>query len=227
MSRPFPGHEQRSQHSQIIIQNYPTLLFSTVSKEASQPTHAITVYSWGGGDGQTYEFALKNPTKTAAFIALDTAIEGVEFRLHQQIEGLDDAETEEYFNQQIAGRLSFTNMINGLAVPWGLMPLFITRTLVNAALFKVPFVKYSCNVSGRLIAPSGLSGTWTSRRKYFIEEGSEARFIELSLQVVLPNREDMGHSDRVHQRYEIVSTLISFRELSESIENELTFSAIS
>ena len=65
----------------------------------------------------------------------------------RQIEGLDDAAAEEYFNQQIAGRLSFTNMINGLAVPWGLMPLFIAKTLVNTALFVVPIVQGSyCQV---------------------------------------------------------------------------------
>ena len=106
-------------------------------------------------------------------------------------------------------------MINGLAVPWGLMPLFIAKTLVNTALFVVPIVQGSdCQVFLQCFRQTD-SPFWPERdldeQAYvFKEEGSEAWFIELSLQMVLPNREDMGHSDRVHQRYEIVSTLFLF-----------------
>lgn len=82
---------------------------------------------WGGGLGVVYKYALDHPENVHALINLDGALDAVEFRLPSVINNWTESQAQEQFETDMKGRFQSFYIINGLGVPFGLVPFFLSK----------------------------------------------------------------------------------------------------
>ncbi|KAJ3357072.1 hypothetical protein GGF32_001194 [Allomyces javanicus] len=98
---------------------YPQLVDATGEK-----TPMIMV-GWGGGGYDVVKFQQQNPSKVAGVTFLEVSADDIEFRTSQNVNGWDDATAAAKRELDLAGRVTLSRIILGLAIPWGLIPIFI------------------------------------------------------------------------------------------------------
>lgn len=82
--------------------------------------------AWGGAAASAYAYALQNPPHISKLVFMDSYGEGVEARLMMAQEPtLTDDELTFKRKMDLVGRFTLFSIIRGLAVPWGLMPIFV------------------------------------------------------------------------------------------------------
>ncbi|EFC39470.1 predicted protein [Naegleria gruberi] len=80
---------------------------------------------WGGGGHIIYKFALEHPELVKSLTFLDVFPPGIEFTSMKDLKNWSQEQFNTYKNQELRGRRTLFGIINGLAVPWGLMSIFV------------------------------------------------------------------------------------------------------
>ncbi|KAL9652485.1 hypothetical protein ABK040_000057 [Willaertia magna] len=80
---------------------------------------------WGGGGQIIYKYALLHPEMVYSLTFLDVYPDNIEFISERDLKNLTQPEYENFYNREMAGRQALLRIINGLGVPWGLMPIFV------------------------------------------------------------------------------------------------------
>ncbi|KAL9655690.1 hypothetical protein ABK040_004923 [Willaertia magna] len=80
---------------------------------------------WGGGGQIIYKYALQHPEMVYSLTFLDVYPDNIEFISERDLKNLTQLEYENFFNTEMARRQTLLRIINGIGVPWGLMPIFV------------------------------------------------------------------------------------------------------
>ena len=102
----------------------PVLYYNNLFKSFNETTPFIFVAS-GGGGRPVYQYALEHPEMISSITFLDVFPENVEWLTPKVLKNWTDDEYNAYKKLDLEGRYSLFRLINGLGVPWGLMPLFV------------------------------------------------------------------------------------------------------
>mmetsp|Transcript_5156 Transcript_5156/g.15094 ORF Transcript_5156/g.15094 Transcript_5156/m.15094 type:complete len:439 (+) Transcript_5156:64-1380(+) len=84
----------------------------------------VVFVAWGGGASGAVDIAKARLVDVAAVVLVYAFPPDFEWTSYQLETGVSDAETRTYRDAQLAARVGFAQVILGLAVPWGLMPVF-------------------------------------------------------------------------------------------------------
>jgi len=80
---------------------------------------------WGGGGETIYEYATLHPEMVHSLAFLDVAPFQAEWKVPQMIKNWTQSEFDATVKRDLASRMVLINVINGIAVPFGLMAVFI------------------------------------------------------------------------------------------------------
>ncbi|KAJ3128635.1 hypothetical protein HK098_003842 [Nowakowskiella sp. JEL0407] len=80
---------------------------------------------WGGGGSAITYLAAKHPSNIKTISFIETYPPGIEFNYYGVKNKLDQNALANYRNSQLASRFALVNIILSLAIPWGLMSLFV------------------------------------------------------------------------------------------------------
>jgi pimeloyl-ACP methyl ester carboxylesterase len=80
---------------------------------------------WGAGGATHYQYAAKYPDRVHSLVFLDVSPPRIEWEVQQKRLKLTDEDIKKRSMSDIMGRLSLFGIIRGLAIPWGLMGLFV------------------------------------------------------------------------------------------------------
>lgn len=72
----------------------------------------------------SYKYALEHPENVDSIAVIETALAGVEWRLPAQVGNWTEEEYWEYVQNDLDGRFKIFSIINGLGIPFGLIPPF-------------------------------------------------------------------------------------------------------
>lgn len=75
-----------------------------------------------------YNYALQHPELVKSLVFLDVYPDLVEFNVKRDLLNWTNQQYQQDMNLELAGRRNLINIINGLGVPWGIMPLFVPIT---------------------------------------------------------------------------------------------------
>lgn len=96
---------------------------------------SLTLYnplSWGGGAPVVYEYALGHAENVDSIVVIEAALDGVEWRIPATIGNWTEQEYWDYVNNDLANRFQIFDIINGLGIPFGLVPPFYPSRYVQA-----------------------------------------------------------------------------------------------
>ncbi|CAF0830609.1 unnamed protein product [Brachionus calyciflorus] len=80
---------------------------------------------WGGGGTLIYEYAFKRPDNVKSLTFLDSPTFDMEFEIIKKLNNLSEDDTKKYKMSQYLSRKFLLGLINGLAVPFGFVSLFV------------------------------------------------------------------------------------------------------
>ena len=91
----------------------------------------------GGGGSVVLEYQTNHPKKVAAIVFVAVYPAGIEFDFYQNQSNpvISDNAKYAYRAQELSSRTSLVNIILGLAIPWGLMPLFNPISSVSSGYY--------------------------------------------------------------------------------------------
>ena len=102
--------------------NYEYLYRLMLSSGESSPWHIV---GWGGGGSAVMYLATKQTSSIKSVTFVETFPPGVEFNYYGYQNGLSQQAVSEYRSEQLSSRLGLVRLILAMAIPWGLMGLFI------------------------------------------------------------------------------------------------------
>jgi pimeloyl-ACP methyl ester carboxylesterase len=85
---------------------------------------------WGGGGPTVYKYAIQHPEMVSSLTFLDVYPPRVEWLTPKILKNWTEDQYNSYVKSDLAGRNSLFGIINGLGVPWGLMPIFVPKSSV-------------------------------------------------------------------------------------------------
>ncbi|KAI3642471.1 hypothetical protein MP228_012026 [Amoeboaphelidium protococcarum] len=88
----------------------------------SAPWHVV---GWGAGGSTVAYLASKHPSDIKSATFLESYPQGIEFDYYGVYQSLDQNQVSAYASSQIVQRLGLSKLIISLAIPWGLMSLFV------------------------------------------------------------------------------------------------------
>lgn len=85
------------------------------------------IVGWGDGAHIGLVQSNENPSATKALVLFDASPDGIEWFDLQRKNNWSEKQTLDYRDIDMAGRIFLTKIILSLAIPWGLMPIFIPK----------------------------------------------------------------------------------------------------
>lgn len=85
------------------------------------------VVGWGSGGETFYKYAYDHPEMIHSIVLMDTYPIDIEFRTPYVLKNWTDHQREDHKRRVLASRRSLLDIIDVLAVPFGLMPIFVPR----------------------------------------------------------------------------------------------------
>lgn len=86
---------------------------------------------WGAGGETFYKYARDHPEMIHSIVFMDVYPIDIEFRTPYVLKNWTDQQYDDYKRKELASRNTLADLINVLAVPFGLMPIFLPRTEAN------------------------------------------------------------------------------------------------
>ena len=112
--------------------NYEYLYRLMLTSNESMPWHIV---GWGGG-GSAIMYLVNNHTSSIkSVIFVETYPPGIEFSYYGYQHGLSQQAISEYRSAQISSRIGLVQLILSMAIPWGLMGLFIPISPQNEGYY--------------------------------------------------------------------------------------------
>ena len=102
--------------------NYEYLYRLMLSSNESMPWHIV---GWGGGGSAIMYLANNHTSSIKSVTFVETYPPGIEFSYYGYQNGLSQQAISEYRSAQISSRIGLVQLILSMAIPWGLMGLFI------------------------------------------------------------------------------------------------------
>ena len=93
-----------------------------LSSNESMPWHIV---GWGGGGSAIMYLANNHTSSIKSVTFVETYPPGIEFSYYGYQNGLSQQAISEYRSAQISSRIGLVQLILSMAIPWGLMGLFI------------------------------------------------------------------------------------------------------
>jgi pimeloyl-ACP methyl ester carboxylesterase len=110
-----------------------TYLDGTLTASGEQGPFILA--GWGAGGELIADYVQKFPAKVKSVVFLTYYPPGIEFLAHAAKKGLTVDQMKAYRKSQWALRSSSGGIILGLAIPWGLMPVFVPTATVDAQYY--------------------------------------------------------------------------------------------
>jgi pimeloyl-ACP methyl ester carboxylesterase len=112
--------------------NYEYLYRLMLTSNESMPWHIV---GWGGG-GSAIMYLVNNHTSSIKSVTfVETYPPGIEFSYYGYQNGLSQQAISEYRSAQISSRIGLVQLILSMAIPWGLMGLFIPISPQNEGYY--------------------------------------------------------------------------------------------
>jgi pimeloyl-ACP methyl ester carboxylesterase len=106
------------------------MLFYDAMFQAANEGSPMVLAAWGGGGSQVSSYYMKYPNKVKSIIFMDVFSPGIEFESLKYLNNWSDEKLKSYQKIDFMGRVSMGNLILGLGLPWGLMPIFVPMASV-------------------------------------------------------------------------------------------------
>ena len=91
----------------------------------------------GGGASPVVEYASTYPQNVAGVVFMTAFSPGIEFDDYARVHGLTDDQKNSYRDNELSGRIQSTGLITGVAIPCGLMPVFVSLASVPKDYYPV------------------------------------------------------------------------------------------
>jgi pimeloyl-ACP methyl ester carboxylesterase len=127
----------------------------------------FVLVGWGGGAMFIYEYASKHPQMVHSLVYLDASPPGIEWNSTAFARNLSASALEHFKRVDLVQRYITVFLINGLGVPFGLMPLFVP-----------PIGTYLKELSAEVTWYFHTEKTWTKQRYYLDELLQETNLFE-------------------------------------------------
>ena len=135
------------------LNNFANFYDAMVAGLGEKPPYSLI--NWGGG---ALDFADRNPSLVSSIVMLNGYFANVEWRSEAARKNWTQAQTEDYRKTSLELRSGLFALIRGLAVPWGLMGIFVAQNKSEYA-FPERFEEYKWFYL--------TAKTWTTQYFYF------------------------------------------------------------
>ncbi|MCJ1466842.1 hypothetical protein MMC07_005463 [Pseudocyphellaria aurata] len=111
--------------------------FSPLLEALDKQNEERVIVGWGDGGHVGLVHVNERPSATKAFVMFDLSPDGIEWFDLQRKNHWNEKQTLDYRNTDMAGRISLTKIILSIAIPWGLMPIFVPtdKTYFDQSLY--------------------------------------------------------------------------------------------
>ncbi|KAI8799472.1 hypothetical protein BJ742DRAFT_781370 [Cladochytrium replicatum] len=108
-----------------------SLLYLDALIVASGERVPIVLVAWGGGGTMVTSYASAHPEKVVGIAFVEVYEPGIEFNIVKVKNNWTNAQTDNYRITGMNGRAFMANIILGLAIPWGLISIFVPASPVD------------------------------------------------------------------------------------------------
>lgn len=95
-----------------------TTVFNPLLTAIQRKDEPKILIGWGGGGENVLRHAIQNPETTEGVVLLDVSPTGIEWLDHQRAKNLTMEETEAFAKSDLESRVSLTQTILGIGLPW-------------------------------------------------------------------------------------------------------------
>ncbi|KAG9514308.1 hypothetical protein KCV07_g8180, partial [Aureobasidium melanogenum] len=99
--------------------------FTPLLRALGQQDEPKILVGWGDGAHNALMHALENVYVTRQLVLMDSSPDGIEWFDAQRANNWTEKQMLEYRQTDLQGRISLVQLILGVAIPWGLLPIFI------------------------------------------------------------------------------------------------------
>ena len=94
------------------------MVFGPLLESIQRVDEAKILAGWGAGAENVLRHSKENPSSVKAVVLLDTAPNGIEWTDQARAKNWSAERTLAFAKQDVSGRISLTQIILGMAIPW-------------------------------------------------------------------------------------------------------------